>query len=511
MRTLLKFQQMAFLMLLSLFIMACNNDDDDNMEEQTPSKNLVETAMGSDALSNLVAALQTADESSENNLIATLSGSGSFTVFAPTNTAFSELFASLDDYDSLDDFDTDEKKNLLAAILTYHVISGVSAKSTDLSNGQELTTVQGEKITVSINTGVSLMDATSTEANVSTADVMASNGIVHIIDKVLIPQAVLDEINNSNSLVDVVVATENLSILKDAVLKVDLATTLSGDGPFTVMAPTNDAFAALLEAMGDDYKSLDDFDTDEELLLLKNILLYHVIHAQVLAADLAAGTVATAYANNNIEIIASGNTFVIGDASATNANIIATDIMASNGVAHIIDKVLLPQAAIDYVTSLTAKNIVELAVATDDLSLLVAALQQADAGLVEVLQGDGPFTVFAPTNDAFVALLAALGDDYNSLADFDTQEEKDLLRDILLFHVIPSEVMSADLSAGMVATAYAENSIEVIASGETFVIGDASESNANITTADIDASNGVVHLIDKVLLPQVAVDFAANL
>ncbi|WP_086477223.1 fasciclin domain-containing protein [Arenibacter amylolyticus] len=511
MKTLINFQKLAFLMLLSLFILSCNDDDDDNMKEEIPSKNIVETALSADALSNLVAALQTADESADNNLVATLSGDGSFTVFAPTNTAFADLFASLDNYDSLEDFDTDEKKNLLAAILTYHVISGVSAKSTDLVNGQELTTVQGESLTVNLDSGVSLMDATNTEANVTSANVMASNGIVHIIDKVLLPQAVLDELNKSNSLVDIVVATEGLSVLKDAVIKVDLQATLGAEGPFTVLAPTNDAFAALLDALGDNYNSLDDFDTEEELMLLKNILLYHVIPAKVLAADLAAGMVATAYPDNNIEIIASGDAFVIGDASDTNATIGTTDIMASNGVAHTIDKVLLPQAAIDFVTSLTAKNIVELAVATDDLSLLVGALQQADAGLVAILQGDGPFTVFAPSNDAFVALLAALGDNYNSLADFDTQAEKDLLRDILLFHVIPSEIMASDLTAGMVATAYAENSIEVIASGETFVIGDASESNTNITAVDIKASNGVVHLIDKVLLPQAAVDFAASL
>ncbi|SHI45099.1 Uncaracterized surface protein containing fasciclin (FAS1) repeats, partial [Arenibacter nanhaiticus] len=411
------------LMLMALLVFSCNNDDNgDTVPPQT--KNIVQTAQGASSLNLLVKALLKADESTANDLIATLSGEGPFTVFAPTNEAFDALLASLDDYDSLEDFDTDEKKALLAEILTYHVIAGAAADSFSLSNGQELTTVQGEKLTVGISTDIFIDDATDTDAKVLSADIVANNGIVHIIDKVLVPQSVLDALNEeepTNNLVEIVVATESLSILEAAVIKADLVTTLSGDGPFTVFAPTDDAFVALLNVLGDDYNSLDDFDTDAEIMLLKDILLYHVLPIQVLAADLAPGMVATAFANNSIEVIASGDSFVIGDASDTDATITATDILATNGVAHTIDKVLLPQSAIDFVASLNAKTIVELAVATDDLSVLVAALQQADAGLVETLSAEGTYTVFAPTNAAFTALLDALGDNYNSLSDFDTE------------------------------------------------------------------------------------------
>ena len=261
----------------------------------------------------------------------------------------------------------------------------------------------------------------------------------------------------------IVVATEPLSLLEAAVIKADLAATLSSDGPFTVFAPTDDAFVALLEVLGDDYNSIDDFDTDEEIDLLKNILLFHVIAAEVKSTDLAAGQVATAFENNSVEIISSGDTFVIGDASDTNANITAVDIMASNGVAHTIDKVLLPQAAIDFVMSLQLKTIVDTAVATDDLSSLVDALVQADAGLVETLNGEGPFTVFAPTNDAFAALLDSLGEDYNSLADFDTEAEKELLTTILTFHVVSgTAAFSTNLSDGQtIATVQGENLSQV--------------------------------------------------
>lgn len=309
----------------------------------------------------------------------------------------------------------------------------------------------------------------------------------------------------TSNLVEIVVANNGLTQLEEAVIKADLVDTLSGDGPFTVFAPTDAAFEALLESLGSNYNSIDDFDTDAEIALLRSILLYHVVPSQVLEADLAAGDVETAFTGNSIEVIASGDTFVIGDASMTDANIAATDVLATNGVAHVIDKVLLPQAALDFVGTL--QDIVEIAQADDSFSILVDAVVKAD--LVTTLQGAGPFTVFAPQNDAFAALLDALGSNYNSLDDFDTDDEIALLRNILLYHVVPAQVKSGDLAAGSVATAFTDNSIEVIASGDTFVIGDASDADASLVATDIEATNGVVHVVSKVLLPQAAVDFAA--
>ena len=170
----------------------------------------------------------------------------------------------------------------------------------------------------------------------------------------LLPQEAIDFVASlqPSTITDLVVATESLSVLKDAVIKANLAETLASEGPFTVFAPSNDAFVALLDALGDDYNSLDDFDTEAEIALLTNILLYHVIPANVLSTDLVAGTVGTALTDNSIEVIDDNGTFVIGDASDANANITAVDIMASNGTVHTIDKVLLPQEAIDFVASL---------------------------------------------------------------------------------------------------------------------------------------------------------------
>jgi transforming growth factor-beta-induced protein len=513
----------SLLALLAIVFVAwsCDNNDNDDTAKSLEEKNIVETAIAEEALSSLVFALSTADNSEGTDLRGTLIGDGPFTVFAPTNAAFAALLQSLDGFESLEDFDTDEERAILTTILTYHVVTGVEAKSTDLTEGQTIATFQGEEVSVSLQGGVFIKDKQAEDvqaAEIVIPDIATNNGVVHVIDRVLLPQAIIDALNNgemineAGMLVDLVVATEALSVLEAAVIKTELAETLSSEGPFTVFAPTDDAFVALLAALGDDYNSLDDFDEEAEISLLRDILLYHVIAAQVNAADLAAGMVPTALAENSLEIIASGDTFVIGDASQTDANITGIDIMASNGVAHTIDKVLLPQSAIDFVASISLKNIVNTAVATDDLSLLVAALIQADAGLVETLNGDGPFTVFAPTNAAFISLLETLGEDFNSLSDFDTEAEKALLVKVLTYHVVAgTAAFFTDLSDGQsIETFQTENvGIRIVDGGVQIV--DATGTNANVTAADVKASNGVVHIIDKVLLPQEVLDLLTEI
>ena len=126
MKALVKLSQISFLCLL-LILTSCSNDDDNGMETPPESDNIVETALATADLSSLVSALQKADESADNDLVSALGGDGPFTVFAPTNAAFADLLAQLDGFDSLDDFNTQELQNLLATILTYHVIPGVGA------------------------------------------------------------------------------------------------------------------------------------------------------------------------------------------------------------------------------------------------------------------------------------------------------------------------------------------------------------------------------------------------
>ncbi len=289
-------------------------------------------------------------------------------------------------------------------------------------------------------------------------------------------------------IVEVAVGAEQFPTLVAAVQAAGLVETLQGDGPFTVFAPTEEAFAAALEALG---------LTAEELLAdtetLTAVLTYHVVPGKVLAADvvgLDGQSVATA---NGAEVMIS----VDGDTVMINgATVVATDIEASNGVIHVIDTVLLPPAGDDAMTDDDAMgeepgDIVEVAVGAEQFPTLVAAVQAA--GLVETLQGDGPFTVFAPTEEAFAAALEALG-----LTAEELLADTETLTAVLTYHVVPGKVLAADvvgLDGQSVATA---NGAEVMISvdGDTVMIN-----GATVVATDIEASNGVIHVIDTVLLP----------
>ena len=394
---------------------------------------------------SLVAALTHAD------LVTTLQGDGPFTVFAPTDAAFSA--AGID----LASFDTDEENATLSDILLYHVYSGAVA-SADVTDGLTVTMVNGDEATfaVAADGTVSVGGAT-----VTTADVPASNGVIHIIDAVLTPPADLVDIPT------IATGTGVHDSLVAALTKADLVTTLQGDGPFTVFAPTDEAFTAA----GID---LSTFETAEEIAALADILTYHVVSGSVLSTALTDGMTATALNGDDV-------TFTVNDAGVqvNDANVVTADVVASNGVVHVIDKVLMPPA--DLV------DIPAIATGTGVHDSLVAALSKAN--LVTTLQGDGPFTVFAPTDEAF----AAAGID---LSTFETDEEMAALADILTYHVVSGSVLSTALTDGMTATALNGDDV-------TFTVNDAGVqvNDANVVTADVVASNGVVHVIDKVLMP----------
>ena len=183
------------ILLLALITLGSCSDDDDNGGTTPPDDdlNIVETADATNDLSSLVAAITAADLSPNNTLAATLSGDGPFTVFAPTNDAFTELLANLDGFNSLSDFDTTAEQDLLAAILSYHVVVGAAVESSTLEDEQVIPTLQGENLIASVDgNDIDIDDATDEDADVDMPDVATTNGIVHVIDKVLIPQAVLD-------------------------------------------------------------------------------------------------------------------------------------------------------------------------------------------------------------------------------------------------------------------------------------------------------------------------------
>ena len=300
-------------------------------------------------------------------------------------------------------------------------------------------------------------------------------------------------------IVDTAVAAGNFSTLVAAVQAAGLVDTLKGDGPFTVFAPTDEAFAKLPAG------TVDALLADPEGAL-KQILLYHVVPGKVLSSDLSDGLEAATAQGENVKF-----TLADGKALVNDANIVAADIEASNGVIHVIDSVILPPSlaaasaeatpeaaamAAEATPEATAEamaeaapvaDIVDTAVAAGSFKTLVAAVQAA--GLVDALKGEGPFTVFAPTDDAFAKLPAGTVDAL--LAD-----PKGDLTQILLYHVLSGKVLAADVKDGLEATTLQGKPVKFsIKDGKPYI------NDAQIVTTDIATSNGVIHVIDSVILP----------
>ncbi len=382
-----------------------------------------------------------------------LSGPGPMTVFAPTDAAFDALPAG-----TLDAVLADNA--LLTAILTYHV-APLSALSTDLSDGMQVFTLNGATVTVTINgDGVFINDA-----QVTVADIVADNGVVHVIDAVLLPPTPA-----TNTVVDIIVNSPDHNTLETAVVAAGLVETLSSEGPFTVFAPTDAAFSVIPAGV------LQSILADTELLT--SILTYHVVGANALSTDLSDGLEVATLNGANVLVTINGDGVFIND-----AQVIVADIVADNGVVHVIDAVLLPPAP-------EATTVVDIIVNSPDHTILETAV--VAAGLVEALSGTGPFTVFAPTDAAFNALPA--GTLEAVLAD------NALLTAILTYHVVSASALSTDLSDGMsITTLNGEDVVVTINGNGVFING------AQVIVADLLADNGVVHVIDAVLLPPTTV------
>ena len=275
----------------------------------TPAVDIAMTAQATTIHGSLVAALAHAD------LVTALQADGPFTVFAPTDAAFAA--AGID----LASFDTDEENATLVDILTYHVYSG-SVESSAVTDGLTVTMLNGDEATFTVADGaVSIGDAT-----VTLADVPASNGVIHVIDKVLMPPADVLDIPATAA------STGAHDSLVAALTQANLVSALQADGPFTVFAPTDAAFAAA----GIDLAS---FDTDEENATLVDILTYHVYSGSVESSAVTDGLTVTMLNGDEATFTVADGAVSIGDATVTLA-----DVIASNGVIHVIDKVLMPPA-----------------------------------------------------------------------------------------------------------------------------------------------------------------------
>ena len=273
---------------------------------------------------------------------------------------------------------------------------------------------------------------------------------------------------SQTTVVDIIVDSESHTILETAVTAAGLVETLSGDGPFTVFAPTDEAFALLPEELIAEL--LADPSGD-----LTTILTHHVHAGNVLSTDLSDGMMVPTLAETELTVTIMGDMVQIDNATVSMA-----DIVTDNGVVHVIDAVLVP-------TTEDPTTVVDIIVDSESHTILETAVTAA--GLVETLSGDGPFTVFAPTDEAFALLPEEL------IAELLADPSGDLTT-ILTHHVHAGNVLSTDLSDGMMVPTLAETELTVTIMGDMVQID-----NATVSMADIVTDNGVVHVIDAVLVP----------
>jgi transforming growth factor-beta-induced protein len=445
-------------------------------EEEPAVLDLVSTAQAA-GLTTLLTAVNAA------GLGQALLDAQAITVFAPTNQAFDNLIAALDgvtDLNSLVAFLGGTEG--LANVLQYHVVAGAVFAADVPTTPTQVTTLNGESFTVQrTGNNVTVTDLNGNTFNVVASDVEITNGVVHVIDGVLIPE--LETQEESNTIVDIAVANPDFSYLVAALTKVSAETStdvvglLSGAGNFTVFAPNNQAF------INAGFATIADIQAADANTLLA-VLTYHVLSSRVAAANIpqAANTQVSSLGGNLFATrTANNNVFING------IRVIAADIEADNGIIHVVESVLLPPSG----------NIVDVAVSNPNFSFLAAAVVRASSGsanLAEILSGNGPFTVFAPTNQAFIDAGFATIDAINA-ADPET------LIPILTYHVIGARVFSSDLVSGSTPATVNGQTVTITLNGGAQVRGNGNDTASNIVATNVVTTNGVIHVIDRVLLP----------
>jgi transforming growth factor-beta-induced protein len=426
---------------------------------------IVDTAVAAGSFTTLVAAVQAA------GLVDTLKGPGPFTVFAPNDAAFAKLPAG-----TVDNLLKPENKQQLVDILTYHVVPG-RVLAADVVNLTSAKTVNGAEVQITVSGGAVKVN----DSNVIATDVLASNGVIHVIDAVLLPPAPVMPPTGAAAqaaadIVDTAVAAGDFKTLAAALTAAGLVDTLKGAGPFTVFAPTDAAFAKLPAG------TIDNLLKPENKKQLTDILTYHVVPGKVTAADVTKLASAKSVQGEDITI-----TVKDGKVMVNNANVVATDVMASNGVIHVIDSVIMPPSMTTQTAPAKPMNIVDTAVGAGNFNTLAAALQAA--GLVNTLKG-GRWTVFAPTDEAFAKLPAG------TVENLLKPENRQQLRDILLYHVTRGALDAAAVTKHSgVTMANGVRAPIAVADGKATIGG------SNITATDIKATNGIIHVIDTVILP----------
>ncbi len=424
------------------------------------AQTIVQLAAGDPTLSILVSALSKPELS--DLLAAANDPTSDLTVFAPTNAAFEATLDVLGK-ESIDDIPVE----LLKEIVTYHLVGG-AVKSTELTNGEVETLLPGEFVTVDLTNGVMI-----NQANVTMADILAVNGVIHKLDGVLLPSFVVTSLG---TVAEVVLFEKDFTILASALRKAELLDAVATTQDITVFAPDNAGFIAA------GITSLDGLEKED----LTPILLYHVLGDKVLSSQLPESGIAPTLAGGNIylgylfnqEVLVNGLSYIK-----------AVDIEKSNGVIHVIDRTLVPPAP----------NVVEIAIALStqeegaDFTVLVSLLASDEySDIADAIIAQDNVTIFAPNDAAF----AEIADVLPTLSEAQIES-------VLKYHAAGARVFAEDLNEGDNITMLNLQDVRVKSIiDDLIVLEDKSGGDdAIVIQKNIHGSNGVIHAIDKVLLP----------
>jgi uncharacterized surface protein with fasciclin (FAS1) repeats len=308
---------------LAMFLAGCNSSDDN-----TTTKNIAEIASGQKELTTLVAAL------AATNLTSAVADTKDITVFAPVNDAFDalpkEVLSCLLEPVGL---------STLSQVLQYHVVP-VEAKAADLTNDESLTTLDKKNLTVMLDGSTVTIKGGASSANVTEADIMATNGVVHEINAVLLPKGFEAPQCGNGTIAETAVATEPLSTLVAALTAADLVDTFNGSHVYTVFAPTNDAFTTLNTTTVPGI--LNCLLMKENKAALQQVLTYHVVDAYDLASDITDGLKVATLEKEDLTFMIKDKSVMIETTSNGTSTVVIPDVYATNGVVHVIDAVMIP-------------------------------------------------------------------------------------------------------------------------------------------------------------------------
>jgi transforming growth factor-beta-induced protein len=417
-------------------------------------KNLVDLVVEGEQFSTLETLVKTA------GLVEVLQN-GEFTVLAPTDAAFAKLPAKIVDY-------LLANPEALRNVLLYHVVGG-SAKAAAVLASDSLTAANGDALDVNLRDGKPYIN----DSQIIATDVLASNGVVHVIDTVLVPPGfAIPEAPALPNLVDLVVNGEQFSTLEALLIKAELVDAVK-NGEFTVFAPTDAAFAKLPSEV------VNYLLANPEAL--QQVLLYHAVAGTNKAAQVLASSTLTSAAGKALNVsLRDGKPFI------NDSQILATDVLASNGVVHVIDTVLVPPG---FSLPESKLNIIDAVAANPQFSILGDLL--ARTGLTAVI-AKGEFTVFAPSNAAFKAFFRA-----NKIKSLDQLDAKALqaVAQVLTYHAIPGSLDRKALSSKRLFATANGKSVKISRFGKHLFV------NGVRLPAGIELANGIVYPIDSVLLP----------